>query len=90
MGLGREAGTSAQAFNHLERARRRGFALHRNGPRAGADPAFYRPGSRVTVTVRGIGGTSRTRTTVGRSGRLRVDVPLSDGATPETTSVSIR
>ena len=81
---------SARAFNHLERARRRGFLLTGTGRARVRTPRFYRSGSRVTVTVRGVAGTSRARTTVGRSGRLRVDVPLSDGDMPGTTSVSIR
>ena len=76
-------------FTDLGHARARGFDLTGSGDATVRTPAVYRPGIRVRMTVRGATGTSTKEETVGGSRRLRIMVPLGDGATPGTTRVRL-
>jgi S-formylglutathione hydrolase FrmB len=80
----------APVFSHLERARRNGFVLRGTGRAIVRTPRVYPAGARVQVAKRGEGFKTSTDAVVGRSGRLTIDVPLGDGATPGTTRVRIR
>jgi hypothetical protein len=78
------------AFTDLRHARRSGFVLSGIGHAIVRTPAEYRPRTRVRVITRGVLETSTRERTIGATGRLRIDVPLSDDATPGTTRVRIR
>jgi hypothetical protein len=78
------------AFSSLSRAGRRGFALTGTGRATVKTPRFYRPGSTATVAVTAPGFDSRGEVAAGRSGRLRIVLPLGSTAGPTTARVTIR
>ncbi len=80
----------ARAFSALHYASRRGFAITGTGAATVLTPPFYAPNGAVRVWMRGRGVRSVAALHADASGRLRLDVPLGDGARARTTRVSIQ
>ena len=79
----------ARDYSELHYASRRGFALRGTGVATVTTPAFYTPGARVRVWMRGRGVRSVSVLRADDAGRLQLAVPLSTGATAYTTRVTI-
>ena len=77
-------------FNELGDAQKRGFSLTGTGKATVETPAIYKKGRTMRVMQTGPTGTDTKDVKVGSSRRLRITVPLSDDATPETVIVRIR
>lgn len=68
--------TVAEQFTYLRHAGKDGFSLRGHGTAVVTTPAFYAPGSRVTVEVHEVGATRESHLTADRSGRLRLSLTL--------------
>lgn len=70
---------TAQEFSSLTNGSPSGFEFSGSGTATVTTPDSYRPGSRLTVTIAGPGGTKSEQLQVGPSGRITVVVPLGAG-----------
>lgn len=80
------------AFVELARARRHGFVLTGAGGGLAIvrTPIFYRPGTRMRVTMDGPTGREVDEVTVSGRGRLHIPLPLGENDVPATIRVKIR
>lgn len=79
----------ARDFSALRHASRLGFALTGTGTATVTTPAFFAPGARVRVRMRGRGVRSVGDLRADAGGRLQLAVPLSGDRAPHTTRVSL-
>jgi S-formylglutathione hydrolase FrmB len=79
-----------RTFDHLERARRTGFVLSGTGDATVRTPAFYPPGTRLRVSIRGSAADGVQLVRAGDDGRADVAVLLGIASAPLTARVRVR